>query len=492
MTVSVEILTRSNTIVCGDHRLSTRSKGVIALVCLLLWKKRTQPESAWVGIYELRHILPTTYGRQMLRYIDTLADIGFPMEYESKTRGRYRLALPPERVKVDVDEGMLERIIGIVPSAPAAAPFALVGGRDNLPGSLRILESFSRLNLAQSQFYDGNLGGEANHAYHLFLCESETAPPEWRGIALLQLAKTSRRLNRYDEALAALRRLFKLLRSGGAPGLAIKAALCKAMVHFDQGHIAQMTNLIKKLDMSGCSDSSTLGEYYNLKGLLAYYDIQQCREVAAKVAAPSAQDIYAVPLKIIPPADPDAYRVLLEITAHYYHEALVLHAGTGDYNAMQHACFNLGDLFLYALINGILPQEDALELGMKWMAQCEFISHKFGVGMDSVQSRIVLIKTAMQCGFGMAELNAFTNGMFRNHASLEELARATLATSQAIGDRLEQAQVFEILMRLALQRGDRPYAETCRSNMLKIYRDLKRADLARPFKAPLPEAADPA
>lgn len=215
MTVSVEILTRSNTIVCGDHRFSTRSKGIIAFVCLLLWKKRIQPESAWVGIYELSHILPTTYGRQMLRYIDTLADIGFPMEYESKTRGRYRLALPPEQVKVDVDEDVLERIIGIAPGASTAAPFALAGGRDNLPESLRILESFSKLNLAQLQFYDGNLGGEANHAYHLFLCESETAPPGWRGIALLQLAKTSCRLNRYDEALAALLRLSKLLRGGG-------------------------------------------------------------------------------------------------------------------------------------------------------------------------------------------------------------------------------------------------------------------------------------
>lgn len=84
-----------------------------------------------------------------------------------------------------------------------------------------------------------------------------------------------------------------------------------------------------------------------------------------------------------------------------------------------------------------------------------------------------------------------TNGMFRNYASLEELTRATLVTSQAIGDRLEQAQVFEILMLLALQRGDCLYAATCRHSMLGIYRDLKRADLARPFKAPLPEAAGP-
>ena len=215
MTISVEIHTRSSTLICGEQRLATHSKGLLAFVCLLLWKKRARPEAGWVGMGELRGILPTTHGRQMLRYIDTLADIEFPVECENKTCGRYRLALAPERVSVDLDGDGLESFLGLAAGASVAAPFALSDSR-TLPESLRMLESFARLNLAQSQFYDGNLGKVDNHAYHLFLCESEIAPPEWRDLALLWLARTCHRLNRYDEALAALRRLGALA-GGGWP-----------------------------------------------------------------------------------------------------------------------------------------------------------------------------------------------------------------------------------------------------------------------------------
>lgn len=482
VTVLVEIHTKSNAIICNGRRLATRSKGLLAFVCLLLWEKRARPEAAWVGMSELRQLLPATYGRQMLRFIDKLDGIDFPLEYESKTRGRYRLALPAEQVTVDVNEAMLERFLGIAAGAPLAPTGSL-----GLEESLNLLESFARMNQAQSQFYDGNMGKEADHAYHLFLCESETAPQEWRGLALLQLAKTCRCLNRYDEALAALRRLDALLR-GGACSLTIKAALCKALVYIDQGRIALAVNLVKKLDMSDCTDASTQGEYYNFMGMLVYHEICQCRVEVAKISAPDGPNVYATPTAITPPTDPGVYTPLLELAAHYYRRSLALHAVVENYQAMQGICFNLGNLYLYAWAEGLGVQRDeqVLELGLKWVGQCEFICHKFGVGMDSVRSRIALLTAAMQSGLNMAQLNAHTANLFRHHATLEDLARATLAEAQAIGNRLEQAQLHAILMRLALQRDDYPEAAACRENVLEIYRELKRPDLARPFKVALP------
>ena len=265
-------------------------------------------------------------------------------------------------------------------------------------------------------------------------------------------------------------------------------SLCRALVYFDQGRIGLAVNLVAKLEMASCTDPSTLGEYYNLKGLLVYREIIQCRQDVAKVAAPGGPDVYTSPLPIPPPADPDAYTPLLEIATHYYHQSLMHHARVGDHHALQGTCFNLGNLFLYAWSKGLaLPQgEQSLELGMKWVVQCEFICHKFGVGMDSVRSRILLLKIAMQSGFDMARLNEHTGDLFRNHASLEEMARATLAQAQAIGNRLEQAELYAILLRLALQRGDYHEAAACREKVLEAYRELKRPDLARPFKVALP------
>ena len=475
MTFPVEILTRQNAIISDQRRLDTRSRGVVAFACLLLWKKRTQPEAAWVGVEELRMVLPAMHGRQMQRHIDALAGIDFPVEYESKTRGRYRLTLPAEAVRVDLDENGLENFIGIRNALPGGATQPLA-----LPHGQVLLESFSRLALADSQYYDGKLGRDASHAYHLYLRESERAPPQLRGITLLRLARTCRRLNRYDEALAALRRLDALLRDTAMhfPGLEIKARLCRAMLFFDQGRTDRAAALVDGLDVRGCTDASALGEYYNVKGLLAHREL--CRRRAAMEK--KGKDAGA--------ADGEPHAALAAIAAHYYQQALALHSGGGDYQAMQCASFNLGNLLLYAWKEGLAAAESEawLTQGIKWVAQCEFICNKFGVGTDSVWSRIVLLKTALDAGFEIDRLNALVGGdLFRNHASLEKLAQEVLKEAEGIGNFLEQAEALEILMRLALKRDDRAWAQTCRDRAGALYRELKREDMARRLKEYFPE-----
>lgn len=476
MTFPVEILTRQNAIISDQRRLDTRSKGVVAFTCLLLWKKRTQPGSAWVGIEELRTVLPSVHGRQLQRHIDALAGIDFPVEYESKTRGRYRLTLPAEQVRVDVDENALAAFIGLrAERAPARKQPAATG---MFPGDLadnrRLLDSFSRLNLADSQYHDGSLGADANQAYHLYLRESESAPPELRAIALLRLARTCRRLSRHDEAMAALRRMEKLLRDSGTQpaGLEMKLQLCRAMAHFDQGRIVQAAAIAAKLDMRACADASTLGEYHNLMGLLAH------RELRARRSTPAN-----------PAPEQEAYSALLEIAAHHFRLSLTHHIGVSDYQAMQATSFNLGNLFLFAWMERLPEREDEpfLELGVKWVAQCEFICNKFGVGMDSVWSRIVLIKTALQSNLGLDSLNGLTGGLFRNHAGLEDLAWATLTEIEVIGNRMEQAELQGLLAQLALARGDAVQAKTCRERALALYNEMKRPDLIQAMKRDFPE-----
>lgn len=468
MTFPVEILTRQNAIISDQRRLDTRSKGVVAFACLLLWKKRIRPEAGWVGLEELRRVLPSVHGRQLKRHIDALVSIDFPVECESKTRGRYRLTVSAESVQVDLDEGGLARLVGARPAA-SAAPFTV-------PDAESLLESFSNLGLADSQYYDGNLGHQSNHAYHLYLRESERAPPSLRGVALLRLARTCRRLSRYDEALAALRRLDNFLREAALhfPGLEIKAKLCRAMLFFDQGRTAQAQALVEGLDMRACSDSSALGEFYNVKGLLAHRELRQRRLAAERKGVDG---------------DGEGHAALVTSAVHYYCEALALHASGGDYQAMQCTSFNLGNLLLYSWKERIAPQEDEawLTQGIKWVAQCELICNKFGVGMDSVWSRIVLLKAALDAGLDMARLTVLTGDLFRNFASLEDMAHTALADARTLGNRMEQAEVLEILMRLVVERGEREAAQAYFERADALYRELKREDLGRQLKGYLPE-----
>lgn len=132
-------------------------------------------------------------------------------------------------------------------------------------------------------------------------------------------------------------------------------------------------------------------------------------------------------------------------------------------------------------------EEPFLELGVKWVAQCEFICNKFGVGMDSVWSRIVLIKTALQSNLGLDSLNGLTGGLFRNHAGLEDLAWATLTEIEVIGNRMEQAELQGLLAQLALARGDAVQAKTCRERSLALYNEMKRPDLIQAMKRDFPE-----
>ena len=82
-------------ITCGARVLATRSRSLVVFACCLARKQLAQPAAPWVGIEELRARLPSVHAKQMQRFVDALATIGFPIKYESKTHGRYRLTAPP-------------------------------------------------------------------------------------------------------------------------------------------------------------------------------------------------------------------------------------------------------------------------------------------------------------------------------------------------------------------------------------------------------------
>jgi len=469
----IQIRTGRLSIANGLRVLSTRSRALLVFACCLVRKQRIQPNAPWVGIEELRGSLPSVHGKQMQRFVDALTEIQFPIEYESKTRGRYRLAVPAEQVLFDVDENGLEKFIGAraLPSVVASAGKTLPSGESDL-----LLASLGRISLADSQYHDGNLDNGSNHAYEIWRREAETAQPEFKAIALLKFARVCRRLHRYNEAQAALRSLCKMVRSGevARSTLEYKAQLCLAMLRYDQGRIDEARAITEKLDMRACADDSALGEYYNLMGLLAGYDMRTRHQAAID--------------SCVPP-EADELPALLEIAAHYYRQALTMIASTNDYQAMQSTCFNLGNIYLHAY-RAQFPMPDReglLDQGIRWVAQCEFICSKFGVGMDSVWGRIVLLKAALDGGLGLGDLNRLTDGMFKNYIDLDDMALAVLVETARVGNRLEQAATLMILAEIARRKGDVNGVGNYRQQALEIYRKLSRADLIRQLKKDFPE-----
>lgn len=496
--ISLEVHTGTLSVICNGRTLATRSRALLVFVSALVRQKRDLPNTPWIGIDALREVLPSVHGKQMQRFVDALAEIGFPIEYESKTRGRYCLAVLAEQVRFDVDEAALDAFMGMRETA-GARPIPIrqtecrylvsrhPGRTDNSPPdpgikpnrpaeeSDHFLVSLSQMLLADSQFHDGNLNNGADHAYEIWRKQAETATAELKAIALLKLARVCRRLQRYGEAQEALRHLRRMVRNGAIVNepLLIKARLCLAMLRYEQGRLDEARVIVEKLDMRCCADDATLGEFYNLRGLLAGGDLRRCHKQGLISGTTP---------------DPEALSALLTIGTHYFRQALTMMVNNNDYQAMQSTCFNLGNLYLYAYRTKLplAARAELLGYGIGWIAQCEFICSKFGVGMDAAWSKIVLLQAALDAGLTLGALNRLTDNLFRGQVDLESVAQSTLAETVRIGSLVEQGATLEILAEFARRRGDLKGVANYRDRALAIYRTLNRPDLIRQLKKGFP------
>jgi hypothetical protein len=123
-----------------------------------------------------------------------------------------------------------------------------------------------------------------------------------------------------------------------------------------------------------------------------------------------------------------------------------------------------------------------LERGVKWIAQSEQLCHKFGVGLDSLAGRVILLESLLVAGLSIVDLNRMSDGLYKNYPDLDALAQATLKEALRIGNQLEQAPTFMMLAHLALQKGDVCGFQKNRQQALEIYKHLKRPDLLQQSK----------
>lgn len=479
----VEISTKKNAISVNGNLLLTRSRSLIVFICVLLAKKRSNIDIFSVTIAELRSNLPSVHGKQMQRFIDALANIAFPIGFESKTRGRYWLTAPLDQVQIDIGDAEL---MAFVSERKDVNPHAVQFTESFSPATSRerrlmprvvmnlddsALTSIGRLVLADLQFHDGNLDNDIDHAYDILRKEVKSATPEFKAIALLKLATVCLRLNRYTEAQESLRGLRAMVHSGevAAGNFDHQIKLQMAMLRFVQGRVTEAQAIFETVDLIAFSDDWLKCQHCRLAGLLLWH-----KTVTA----------YQKESRIAPPEDTGPVMDALADVVALHQRSLQLSMNINNYDAMQRSCLDIGNVHLdaYRLAFSIPDQDRFLEQGINWVTQCEFICSKFGIGMSSVKSKILLMSVAVDSDLKMCNLNQRTDGLFKNFANFDVMADFTLGEARRIGNTFEQAAVLTILATLASAKGDVQNCAQFQQQAMDIYKKQNRPDMCRQLK----------
>ncbi|MBS4095788.1 MAG: hypothetical protein KGZ83_03000 [Sulfuricella sp.] len=446
----------------GNVALKTRSRELVRFVGYLAWRYRQRGGPEWVGIEEMRGVTGSAEPKQYQRYLDTLAKKGLPVvEFRHKTKGPWRLSEKVKNVSFDLTGDELARCF---PAAEdeIAEPGHHTDGNDGLYDFVRLCAE------ADTSFHDGNLATDDDHSTLAILAGNQffAPPPDIEILLHLKIARAAMRASRHVEAAKSIKHAEAVanrhpVRHGE---LAVRIKLAKSKLLFDQGKTAQSAALLDSIPIHECRDMHALAQYHNLQGLLTKRLLRLAIEEGKKQLENSAPKSF-------------------EQSADHFRRAIAMHLFINDYDGVQAACFNLGDLcgFAYRNIAG-LHNESLLDQALHWLALSEVICNKVGVGGDSIWALLTMFDIAVSTGLSLDYLKSKTSGIFNRFANYDAIADDIWTEAQRIGNSQEMAECRELMYRLTMQRGDTAQAREHALAALDLFHDLKRTDMIRSLK----------
>lgn len=442
--------------------LKTRSKELIRFVGYLGWRFHSLGTSDWVGIEEMRGVVGSAEPKQFQRYLDKLQESGLAVvEYRHKTKGPWRLVEKVKQVSFDLAADELARWFPAPPSLhhQSASP----------AGNYQELFDFVELCAkADANFYEGNLAdeGECSSLNILSNGHSLNLPPNLSILLHLKITRTCMRASRYEEAAANLKQAEGIAARHPAPHseLNYRIKLVKAKLLFDQGKTPQSRALLDSIPIQECHDSHTIVGYHNLMGIhlkrklrLAIEGEKSCTEEWAR-------------------------EIVTRGSNHLQH-AIAMALSINDYYQVEASCFNLGDLLIFAYRHvPQLREATFVEDGLRWLALCESVCNKLGVGGESVWALYVMLKTVVMEDLSLDYLKSLTGNLFSRFTSFEAAAEDIYKEAQRLGNRPEMADAQALLHCLAMKRGDTAEAREHALAALDLFSELKRNDMIRPLK----------
>ena len=397
-----------------DHAYPFRSPGLFLFLRIL---KDASP--GWVDLAGIEARLPGIHPRQLARFVELLEAANLPLvSYETKTRGRFRLAVEPDTLAFSGEQA----------SPPATIPCASASFAPPIDTPLAFYQDTAwvtwvvALIHANLALHEGELSGKDGALAHLDTAQAATsALPCWTAsVVQVRRAALLSREARYREAISCLRRVDTAVRQGHAhPAAKAQAQLIRAKLCYDRGRYAKAEHFLGLASAPApCHHPHSL----NMRALLTGRNFL----AAAEAEAPA----------------------LLAQTLATLAEAMgYVFLGHGDFSLLDGLCYNFANNLLRGIKRGAVAA-GAADTVMQWLAANMLVCRKLGIGEDSVLAGLLLIDVGLDHGCSVKEWPHLLRCEVNACGDLAGLLTKALAQARQTGSRLEIAQCLRRQVRL--------------------------------------------
>lgn len=399
-----------------------RSKGLFVFLRIL-----QEAHPCWVDLASLQTRLPGAGPRQLARFVDSLEEAGLELvSFETKTRGRYRLAVPPEELSMD---GEMEPSLANahLPSRPTEPLDVFLE-----PTWVAWVVALLHATLA---VHEGSLIGDEGAMGHLATAETSTERlPKWTAsVVYVCRAYVLERVSRYREAASWLRRVDTAMRQGQAhPMAGAQAQLVRAKMRYDQARYAEAERLVELLPEQG---NIHCPHRLNMEALLAGRKFLNAGDAEAPAFLAQALSSLATALGDV-----------------FLWQA--------DSSLLDALCYNFGNNLLRGIQRGVLPGSCG-DTAMQWLAANQLACRKLGIGDDSILINLSLLDAGLEHGYGIERWPPLLQQGLNAYKNLDDLLSASLTQARKNGHRLEIAHCLMRQMRIttSLSEAQEAYQE---------------------------------
>lgn len=419
-----------------------RSRGLFLFLRIL---KDAYP--GWVELAGIETRLPGISPRQLSRFVDLLEAAGLPLvRYETKTRGRFRLAVKPETISFSGEQEPSPETTPVVPvhfTPIAFTPLAVYWGEAWVAWVVALLHSTLAL-------HDGHLSGKDGALAHLDTAEAATSTlPVWTAsIVHVRRAFVLERESRYREATFWLRRTDTAVRQGRAhPAARTGAQLVRAKMRYDQARYAEAERLL------GLPPEPEISGYHHPHWLNMNALVTGRKFLTAKEA--------------------DAPALLVQTLSALAEALGYVFLSYGDSSLLDGLCYNFANNLLRGIKRGLIPAVCA-DTVMQWLATNILVCRKLGIGEDSIFASLLLVDVGLDHGYSVKQWPQLLRRELSVSGDLGGVLTKALAQARLTGNRLEIAQCLRRQVRLvtAPDEAKRAYFEA-----VELFGEQGRKDL---------------
>lgn len=428
-----------------NHIYTFRSRGLFVFLQML---RDAYPH--WVDMAGIEIHMPGTHPSQLGRFIDLLESKDLKLvRYETKTRGRFQLAVKPESIVISAEQ------CPSIQTAPAAIPLhtPMAGATLADYQDEAWVAWFVALMLSTVALHNGHLSGKEGALEHLDMAEAacKTLPAWTASVVYIRRAFMLGRESRYREATYWLRRANTAARHGHAhPAAKTAVQLVRAKLHYDQARYAEAERLL----CAPSESAMTRHPYWlNMNALIAGR-------------------------KFLGAQEDNAPGLLLQALAALAEAMGYVFLSHGDNSLLDGLCYNFANNLLRGIKRGIIPDRCA-DTVVQWLAANILVFRKLGIGDDSTYTSLLLVDVALDHGYSVKQWPYLLRCEMDVSGGLKGLLAKALAQARQTGNKPEIAQCLRSQVRVAATPAE---AKLAYFEAAALFGKQGRDDLVRELK----------